>query len=209
MNAIGCAQLSIKCLEHNHYKYNFPTIGRLPGYLKASMDIVVDIECFSGGIIKELAFANSYFCAGVSFKPPFPEHLLSTEEVHQNKWITNNLHKLAWNSGQFYYTDLKDVIKYIKIDNRNAEYFAKGCEKVQILTALLGIPFTNLDNLGCPSIKHLDRGNQTRCDAYPNLHFHPGIHHCAQKKAKAYYDWLSGQKLIDEFEKIELSYDTQ
>lgn len=169
------------------------------------MDIVVDMELFSNDVIKELAFATPFYSVGFSFKPPCPSSMLPVGEMQQNAWITKNVHKIDWASGHNFYPEMRDIVKYIKVGDE-VTYYAKGNQKCQILSQLFGEPFSNLDNISCPGIKHLHvRDLEIACDAFPRVH-QDVFFHCAQKKATVYADWLVGHKLIEDFDKVELSY---
>jgi hypothetical protein len=50
------------------------------------MDIVVDVELFSGNVVKELAFCCETFHAGFLFKPPKPFRECTKIEKATNVW---------------------------------------------------------------------------------------------------------------------------
>ena len=60
----------------------------------------------------------------------------------QAVWCTRNLHKILWNSGGFYYSELPIVLA----SDVTGEYFAKGTEKCKVLRSLLGKEVENLDH---------------------------------------------------------------
>ena len=166
----------------------------------------MDMELFSNDVIKELAFATPYYSLGFSFKPPCPMNMLPPGEIQQNSWITKNVHKIDWSSGRHFYTDMRDIVKYIKVADDDVTYYAKGSQKCQILSQLFGESFYNLDSIACPGIKYLHvRDLEITCDAFPLVH-QDMFSHCAQKKATVFADWLVGYKLIENFDKVELSY---
>ena len=171
------------------------------------MDIVVDVECFANEVIKELAFAHKFFSVkDYRSNPPFSDNVLTSSENTHNTWLSSNLHKINWNSGAHHYCDLKEIIQFMKIESREVVYHAKGIHNVYLLTKLFGVPFTNLDDLGCPNIYQLcHHDRQVLCESFPNIHQGVDFYHCAQKKASYYLEWLIGQKLIENFEKIEVS----
>ena len=170
--------------------------------------IVVDIECFPQNVIKELAFANPYFSTAVSFKPPYSSEDCTSDESKQNEWATRNIHRINWNSGQFYYSELKSVVDFMSVKG-SSRLYAKGFEKCQILSNLFNLPFINLDDLDCPNVKNLTgKYAHSACDAFPHVHSNSNHLHCAHKKAKLFLQWLLEKSIIDSFERIELHYES-
>ena len=148
------------------------------------MDIVVDIECFHNNIVKELAFCTtSGFNAGFMFRPPYSYESCDDVEKQQNSWLTRNLHQIAWNAGDYEFSEQGTIVKFIA-RQPGAEFYAKGLEKCNILVGLFGKEFTNLEDFGCPT----SHGGDTVCDSYPARH--NNIQNCAQRKSKSYAKWL-------------------
>ena len=150
------------------------------------MYIVVDVEMFSGGVIKELAFCSGLFHAGYLFKPPMPFSQLTKEEQKKNTWLTNNFHEIHWSCGTYDYKELNFILQLFL--RPEALLYAKGHEKCVFLTKLCNRPFINLEELGCPNIEDLPQ-DAAVCDSYG---FHHAKHsHCAQRKAIIFAKWLA------------------
>ena len=70
----------------------------------------------------------------------------------------------------------------------NAEVFAKGLEKLRLLTRLLGQNVKSSDDYGCPKIQDLVGEGKTDssrvCFSYPFRH--KTKLRCAERKAKVY-----------------------
>lgn len=170
----------------------------------SNMHIVVDVELFANNVIKEIGFATPFYSVGFGLKPPYPESMFTGGEKRHNLWLTANMHDIAWNSGFWFYTELKQLISYLKVKG-DVTYYAKGSQKCHLLTALFGFPFLNLDDIGCPSIVQLPL-ETIPCQAFPHIHSESRVMHCAQKKANAYSTWFTGYNMIEGLENIELSF---
>ena len=81
--------------------------------------VVLDIECFERGIVKELGVYIDGVTRGYSFKPISSDPSLVTR---QNFWITQNMHLIEWNSGAYPYIKLWHVLN--SIGRQNDFYFA-------------------------------------------------------------------------------------
>lgn len=152
--------------------------------------IVIDIECFSNNIIKELGIYKEGITTGLSFLPS--SNLKSTP---QDAYLTKNLHYMSWNSGTYSYEILDDIVQEYK-NLEKVEFFAKGEEKCKFLSNLFnGVQFTNLEDYGCPKVTELsfvDEEDHKFCDgficsSYPFRHQY--THHCAERKAYMYGQW--------------------
>ena len=62
--------------------------------------IVVDVETFTGGIVKEIGIYRNGTCLGLSFTPPFDFYQLEEWDQRQCRWLTTHLHKMDWTSGE-------------------------------------------------------------------------------------------------------------
>jgi hypothetical protein len=155
------------------------------------MDIVVDVECFYGNIIKELSFCTyTGYSECFLFKPPHTFEQCSEIEKIKNSWFSRNIHQIAWNAGFYDYSERDTIIKVIA-KRPGAHFYAKGEETCKLLARLFGINFTNLEDLDCPDIEELmdeGWGTQIKCDSYPGRH--NGLTRCAQRKARIYSNWL-------------------
>ena len=72
--------------------------------------VVVDVECFTNGIVKEIGMFRNGFCIGISFSPPFPISYLKSWNRKQCNWLTKKKHKIDWNSGNIPYSYLPFVM---------------------------------------------------------------------------------------------------
>ena len=88
------------------------------------MDIVVDVELFAGGVVKELAFCSGTFHAGYLFKPPKSFNKLTKDEQDKNKWLTKYCHQIPWSFGEYEYTELPLIIRLFS--RPEASFHAKG-----------------------------------------------------------------------------------
>ena len=149
----------------------------------------MDVELFAGDIVKELGFCCGTYHAGFLFKPPLDFDKCSQREKQTNMWLTQNLHQIAWEVGDYHYKDLTTVVATLK--RPNCTYYAKGVQKCRLLTKLFNIPFKDLEDTFCPGIKELLSVRAT-CESYHKQHAYSL--HCAQRKAIMYHDWMTNNK---------------
>ena len=155
---------------------------------------VIDIEAFSGHIIKEVGISSPHFTLGFSFLPPTTFTSLPTGRQNQNNWLTRNLHGITWESGTIPFTELSKLLSLF--NNPNIPIYVKGLNKIQALTQYLpGVTFLNLDDISCPKYEDLLKfPGMVTCGCFSYSQAHNSIiygNHCAQKKAQVYSSWLS------------------
>ena len=122
--------------------------------------VVLDIEGFrhkkSGFIVKELSVCSRNYSDTVSFLPPSSFNILSSSEQKSYQWISKFLHCLAWESGDYTYCYLQQIIRSIKLRFTFAEFYAKGTEKkADTLKKLLQRDVINFEMLLCPKVENL------------------------------------------------------
>ena len=154
-----------------------PSFFNLVGILFMSL-LVLDIELAEKNVVKELGVYIDGQVFGYSFKPP-----KNYQPTHQILWYTQNLHKIDWKSGQLDYSCINTMLAELRL--YRAEYFAKGVEKGNFLSTLLGKEVENLDDYGCPKIQHLN--TDWLCNSYP--YRHKTNLHCGERKVKAFGEW--------------------
>lgn len=152
--------------------------------------IVVDCECFSEGVIKEVAIYKDNIVTGFSFLPP--KFGTSHGARTQNEWLTTNFHYIDWNSGVYPYETMSETLSQYFWNTIGIEFFVKGLQKCQLFSNMFpGVHFVNLDDLGCPVFDELMSimdEEEMGCSSYPFRH--KNTKHCAEKKALAYAKWL-------------------
>ena len=109
--------------------------------------IVLDIELAERNVVEELGVYIDGQVFGYSFEPP-----KNYQPTHQTLWSTQNLHKIDWKSGSLNYSCINTML--VELRQYRAEYFAKGLEKCNIFSTLLGKEVETLDDYGCPKIQH-------------------------------------------------------
>lgn len=75
--------------------------------------IVVDVELFTGGVVKEIGMYRNGYCIGFSFAPPFSFSTLKSWDKKQCNWLTKNLHKIRWEAGETPYSYVPFVLDLI------------------------------------------------------------------------------------------------
>ena len=157
--------------------------------------VVLDIEGFphkkSGFIIKELSVCTHNYSDSISFRSPSSFNILSSSEQKSYQWVSKFLHGLAWESGDYPYCYLQQIIRSIKFHFP----YAKGTEKADLLKKLLQNDVINLETLLCPKF-----GNLKLCRVIPVCDLHAvscpkrqRSRHCATKKAKLFCQWLTNE----------------
>ena len=75
--------------------------------------VVVDVELFTNGVVKEIGIYKNGAAIGLSFLPPYIMNFLSDKEKRQCAWLTNNLHNIEWNSGEIPYHHLQETLDIV------------------------------------------------------------------------------------------------
>ena len=105
-----------------------------------SRAVVPDFEGFrnkSGFIVKELAIATENFIDIISFLPPNSYRTLSSSDQKSYQWVSKFLDGLLWETGEYPYSYLQQIIDSIILRFPLAVFYAKGKEKTSTLTELL------------------------------------------------------------------------
>ena len=158
--------------------------------------VVLDIEGFrhkkSGFIIKELSVCSHNYSDTVSFLPPSSFNILSSSEQKSYQWVSEFLHGLAWESIDYPYCYLQQIIQSIRLRFPFAELYAKGTEKADTLKKLLQGDVINLETLLCPKVENLKLYRDIPiCELHAvTCPKRKRSRHFATKKAKLFYQWL-------------------
>ena len=161
--------------------------------------VVLDIEGFrqkkSGFIIKELYVCSHNYSDTVSFLPPSSFNILSSSEQKSYQWVSKFLHGLAWESGDYPYCYLQQIIQSIKLRFPFAGFYAKGTEKADTLKKLFQRDVINLETLLCPKVENLKLYRDIPiCELHAvSCPRRQRSRHCASKKAKLFYQWLTNE----------------
>ena len=94
--------------------------------------VVIDFEGFrdkkSGFIIKKLAIATENYTDTVSFQPPNSYNALSSSEQRPHQWVSKFLHGLAWESGDYPYSYMHQIVQSIVFQFQLSKFYSKGLE---------------------------------------------------------------------------------
>ena len=104
-------------------------------------------------IIKELSVCSANTIDTIHFLPPVQFNNLSKEEKKAYNWVSEFLHGLRWDKGEYPYSYLDQIFDSIRLRNPNSHFFAKNTQKSVSLAEYLKIPVTNLEDIGCPKIE--------------------------------------------------------
>ena len=139
----------------------------------------------------------------VSFLPPSSFNILSSSEQKSYQWVSNFLHGLAWESGDYPYCYLQQIIQSIKLCFPFAEFYAKGTEKADTLKKLLQREVINLETL-CPKVENLKLYRDIPiCELHAvSCPKRQRSRHCATKKAKLFYQWLTNESSFGKINSI-------
>ena len=92
------------------------------------------------------------------------------------------MHGHHWDSGDYLYLNLNQIIQSFVLRNPNAIFYAKGKEKADFLSKYLDRKVVNLDDLGCPRVEQLYFKNFVNCSKH--LPHHNSKNHFALKKSR-------------------------
>ena len=159
-----------------------------------SRAVVLDFENFrnkSGFIVKERAIATENF----------------SNDQKSSRCVSKFLHGLLWETGEYTYCYLQQIIDSIILRFPLAVFYAKGKEKTSTLTELLQINVINLEKLSCPKVEHLNIYRETPiCNLYAlSCTKKQKSRHCARKKALLFYHWLMNESTSREDKSITAS----
>ena len=82
-------------------------------------------------------------------------NILPKLEQKAYNWLTNYLHGLHWENGDYLYINLNQILQSFVLRNPGAVFYAKGKEKTEFLAKYLDRKIENLDDLGCPRVEKL------------------------------------------------------
>ena len=158
--------------------------------------VALDLEGFrcrkNNFIVKELAITTSDYSDSFVFLPPASFNSFPKSEQKAYNRLKNNLHGIHWESGDYLYLNLNQIIQSFVLKNPTTVFYAKGKEKSNLLATHLDRKVEKLDELGCPRIENLHLKNYPAC----NRHFHHNHfkNYCALIKSKAFFDWLKNEQ---------------
>ena len=165
----------------------------------SSKTVELDVEGFRHRkekfIVKELGVCTDDYLDCVSFLTPTSYSELTTQQKQSFGWLTINLHGIEWDTGNYPYIYLTQIIQSVRLSNPGAIFYAKGEEKVKFLSYLLECCIIYLNSLSCPSISlnYFTQNCQNHSKGKKKF-----IKHCAKEKSIFYFNWLTNERGIDE-----------
>ena len=170
--------------------------------------VVLDIEDFlrkkSDFMIEELSVCTHNCSDTVSFRPPSSFNILSSSEQRAYTWVSKFLHGLAWESGDYPYCYWQQFLQNIRLRFPFAEFYAKGTEKMDTLKKLIQDDAINLETFLCPMVENLKLYRDIPiCDLHAvSCLKRQRSKHCATKKAKLFYQWLTNESSFGKINSI-------
>ena len=126
--------------------------------MSSSKTAVLDLEGFRHRkekfIFKEFGICTEDYNDCVLFSPPSKFSDLTNPQKTSISWLSKNLHGLDWNTENYPYIYLTQIVQSVRLRNPRAVYYAKGFEKSQLLSELLDCPVIDLNTLKCPKISY-------------------------------------------------------
>ena len=102
--------------------------------------VVLDFEGFrrqkNTFIVKEIAITTSDYSDSLIFPPPVSFNSLPKSKQKAYNWLTNYLHGLHCDSGDYLYLNLNQITQSFVLRNPNAVFYAKG-KKADFLSQIL------------------------------------------------------------------------
>lgn len=120
------------------------------------MDIIIDCQAYKDNlnnfIIKECAVTTPDYCFIHHWviAAPYDFYRLSKQKRKKAIWLH---HGLKWCDGHIKYNDFLKELRHIC--SGSSRIFAKGKEKCEFLTGILGLSVIGMDNYWAPCIKTL------------------------------------------------------
>jgi hypothetical protein len=152
---------------------------------------IVDVEFLhethSKKIIKELCIyhLDTNQLQNFIINPSLPWRYLDPKVNAINSYITDNIHKIHYNSGFIY---PETAFQILRANCAGRKIFVKGFEKAQFIAGILQKVVYNLDNLNCPKIVDLPANSESGC-----LIHESEFAHCCQVKSVRFGVWLKSE----------------
>ena len=115
----------------------------------------------SSFIVKELAITCNSYTDTNSFSPPHSFFSLTLSERKSYLWVSEYLTGLHWERRDFPYCYLQQIFQSGVLRFPLSDFYAKGVEKTGTLQKLLQRKDTNLEDLLCPQIEHINFYQET------------------------------------------------
>lgn len=159
------------------------------------MDLILDVQGFktTGNqfVFKEFVVLRLIDDAVLTyfFRSPFPWSQLDPRYKCENMWVSRHYHGIPWESGDVPYDLLQDVLQNIITPSHIV--YVKGKEKQQwLIQEFPGVNFTNLEDLGCPSLQTLKEEVAIPICSYHTIStFFPP--NCATQNVRLLKHWFS------------------
>ena len=95
----------------------------------SSKTVVLDVEVFrhrkENFFVKELGVCTEDYLDCVSFLPPTSYSELTTQQKLSFNWLTRNLNGIEWDTGNYPYIYLTQIIQSVRLRNPSAILYAK------------------------------------------------------------------------------------
>jgi hypothetical protein len=140
------------------------------------MEVVIDYETLIGAhgeeVIKEVSVAGENVLDTFLFLPPYSMDTRSSESSG-----------LSWDDGYISFSSLTQIL--MEATSNFANLYAKGTDKCNLLTGMLGRAVQNLDSFGCPDRTsfRMTTGCSLPCHKFPDKS-------CATRNALNLFEWL-------------------
>ena len=136
----------------------------------------------------------------MSFLSPTSFSKLFSGERRSYSWLSKNLHGLNWDTGDYPYLNLQQILDSIALRFPLANFYAKWTEKTETLQIPLKMDGINIEILLIQKIYNLNFFHKTIiCILHvfncPKLQ---RSKHCARKKATFFYLWLTNESMVRE-----------
>ena len=107
----------------------------------SSKTVVLDVEGFCHRkvkfIVKELDVCTEDYLDCVSFLPPTSCSELTLQQTQSFSCLNRILHGIEWDTGNYSYNYLRQIIQSVRLRNPGAIFYAKGEQKVKFLSDFL------------------------------------------------------------------------
>ena len=150
--------------------------------------LVIDFEGFRHKsqqfIPKEISVRGANYQDTIILQPPVKFSLLADENKKTYAWLTDNLHGIVWEAGNYDHTFIFNFFNALKLRFPNSTVFSKGTEKCIFLRNFF-FSVVDLDTLGCPKASQFSYCSTKVC---PNHQKSYKLNHCAREKVALFYN---------------------
>ena len=139
---------------------------------------------------REIALVNDEICARDCIKTGLSLETLSEIDIGRCLYLSHHFHGLGLDPSNDDAVTLEEVLEHIKsyVTPTETNYFGVKNHMLEKLLTDNGIPYLDLNEIGCPSVRFLDSMYNQDCNC--KHHEKSPVYRCALRKCKNLWKWV-------------------